>query len=449
MVYAGKLRIFRSFYWALWFVVVPLVLASAFVWLFTPAAGSAHTGLLGAIQSAVHEQPVPIAIVAFTCFEMALWALRHRLPFSSFAQASTRDDIPKGARGNVERAVILLNEAVAIREKHAKEISQNLGEHDRNELNEAVARLHRAVNESPFREEEFEQALTNADRLIDTRYSRWRRSETRDYIESILIAILVAMGLRAMVVEAFKIPSVSMVPTLQVGDHIFVNKFVYGPAIPFTHRRLWNRMPPKRGDVIVFAFPERPEQDFIKRVIARPGDKLEVRNGHPWINGWEVPNCYVGTYQYEDQELVPTRHSGDLFVEYLGEAAFLTLYDRGTFGSPEYQGPFFVKEGDVWVMGDNRNNSHDSRMWWGGQGGGVPYENIRGRALFVWLSIGNNGVEWGRLGAPVMGKPQLPKSMVVLQTGVDRCLNSRPSLEDATPPDKPIAPSTIVEQQLD
>ena len=114
-----------------------------------------------------------------------------------------------------------------------------------------------------------------------------------------------AMALRAFVVEAFKIPSGSMIPTLQVGDHIFVNKFTYGPAIPWTHKRVWNGMPPSRGDVMVFAFPEHPEQDFIKRVIAVPGDRLEARGGHPIINGWEVPSCRVGPYNYLEGEPPP------------------------------------------------------------------------------------------------------------------------------------------------
>jgi len=225
-----------------------------------------------------------------------------------------------------------------------------------------------------------------------------------------------------------------MIPTLQVGDHIFVNKFTYGPAVPWTHSRLWSRMPPERGDVMVFAFPEHPEQDFIKRVIALPGDKLEAREGHPWINGWEIPHCLVGSYSYQDIDTPTGRHEGDLFVEFLEDEAYLTLYDKTTMGSPGYQGPFLVKPGEVWVMGDNRNNSHDSRMWWGGQGGGVPYENIRGRALFVWLSVSENGIDWSRLGAPVMGRPRLPASNRGLEGGLTKCLRERPPLSKTQPP---------------
>ena len=171
------------------------------------------------------------------------------------------------------------------------------------------------------------------------RLGRWRKSEVREYVESILVAIAVAMALRAFVVEAFKIPSGSMIPTLQVGDHIFVNKFSYGPAIPWTHTRLWTRMPPDRGDVMVFAYPEHPEQDFIKRVIALPGDKLEARSGHPIINGWEVPSCLVGVYSYDEVDVAAQHHEGDLFVEFLEDEAYLTLYDHAVRRHPRVPGP--------------------------------------------------------------------------------------------------------------
>jgi signal peptidase I len=225
-----------------------------------------------------------------------------------------------------------------------------------------------------------------------------------------------------------------MIPTLMVGDHIFVNKFSYGPAIPYTHARIWTNMPPKRGDVMVFAFPEHPEQDFIKRVIAIEGDKLEARNGHPIVNGWEVPSCRVGAWSYNDYDSPIAHHEGDLFVEYLGDESFFTFYDRASAGFPEHQGPYFAKKGEVWVMGDNRNNSHDSRMWFGGQGGGVPFENIRGRALFVWLSVSDNGLDWSREGAAVMGQPRLPPAARGLEPALQGCLRTRPSVTSPPAP---------------
>lgn len=431
-------RVLRTLYWATWFVLVPLTLACFLVWALSAPSGVDHGGVIGWIEGWVREQPVPVGIVSFTLFEMAFWAARHHLPLAFHAHPPLRPDLPKGLRGPFERARALLEEAEGILERHGESVVKELSAKERDKLRADLDALEAAMEREPFDEESFVDALVRADGEVDVRLGRWRKSEVREYAESILVAVAVAMALRAFVVEAFKIPSGSMIPTLQVGDHIFVNKFTYGPAIPWTHKRLWSRMPPERGDIIVFAYPEHPEQDFIKRVIAIPGDKLEARGGHPIINGWEVPSCYAGVYSYVDGG-DGGKHEGELYVEFLADEAYLTLYDRQSLTS-DYQGPFFVKPNEVWVMGDNRNNSHDSRMWWGGQGGGVPYENIKGRALFVWLTVADN-MDWTRIAAPVMGRPpargpfgKLPQSMKNVEPGIDKCLRERPPLDKTRPP---------------
>jgi signal peptidase I len=419
-------------YWAIWFGLVPFVLAYVVVWALTPPSGVDAGTLVGVVESYVREQPVPVGIVVFTLFEMAIWACRHLLPLARFAHTPLRADIPARSRQTYERAGALLEEAEMVLEKHEKDIVRELSVKEREELQNDLEALRGAMDKVPFDEEAFGDAWARADGQVDTRLRSWRKSEVREYLESIFVAVVVALALRAFVVEAFKIPSGSMIPTLMVGDHIFVNKFSYGPAIPYTKSRVWTNMPPHRGDVMVFAFPEHPEQDFIKRVIALPGDKLEAKSGHPVINGWDVPSCRVGAWSYNDFDAPITRHEGDLYVEYLGNEVYLTFYDRASGAFPDYQGPFYAKPGEVWVMGDNRNNSHDSRMWFGGQGGGVPFENIRGRALFVWLSVSDNGVDWSREGAPVMGRPRLPPAAKGLEPQLDQCLRNRPG--QTTPP---------------
>jgi signal peptidase I len=420
----------RLAYWVLWFAALPVLFACGFLWAFSPPAGVESSSAIGVVQSLVHAQPVPVGIVVFTLFEIALWAVRHQLPFARHAHPPLRSDLPGPLRGDFERARALIDEAEVILTRHEKAVVRDLTAKERDRLRVELGSLREAMARVPFDEETFSAAFAKADGEVDVRLSRWRKSETREYLEAILMAVAVAFALRAFVIEAFKIPSGSMIPTLMVGDHIFVNKFSYGPAIPYTHSRVWTHMPPRRGDVMVFAFPEHPEQDFIKRVVAIPGDKLEARDGHPVINGWEVPSCRVGAWSYSDFDSAVSRHDGDLFMEYLGTESFLTFYDRASGPFPENQGPFFAKEGEVWVMGDNRNNSHDSRMWFGGQGGGVPFENIRGRALFVWLSVSDNGIDWSREGAPVMGLPRLPPSAAALQPEFQRCLSQRPAVTD-------------------
>jgi signal peptidase I len=421
-------RVLRLAYWVLWFALLPVVLSSVVIWALSPSSGAEPSGVLAWFQSVVRSQPVPVGIVLFTAFEVAIWAFRHQLPFAKHAQSSLRADLPAHTRADFERAQSLLDEAEAILSTSEKEVTRELTAKERQRLSEHLAALHSAMQRSPFDESAFVAALERAAGEVEGRLGRWRRSEVREYTEAILMAVAVAFALRTFVIEAFKIPSGSMIPTLMVGDHIFVNKFSYGPAIPFTRARVWTNMPPKRGDVMVFAFPEHPEQDFIKRVIAIEGDRLEARGGHPIVNGWEVPNCRIGDWGYSEYDSPISRHVGDLYLEYLGEESYLTFYDRASGYSPEYQGPYTVKKGEAWVMGDNRNNSHDSRMWFGGQGGGVPFENIRGRALFVWLSVSDNGLDWSRLGAPVMGRPRLPPSAKELEPALERCLKNRPTV---------------------
>jgi signal peptidase I len=421
-------RWLRWVYWGLWFAVVPIALSWLALWAFSPTSAVETGGVLGWIQAAVRSQPVPVGIVLFTWFEGVLWAARLHLPFARHAHPPQRADLPPRLRGQFERARVLLDEADSILARHAQGVVRELTAKERDRLGADLDELRTAMVNVPFDEDGFIEAFGKAEEQVDARLGRWRKSEVREYAEAILMAVAVALALRTFVIEAFKIPSGSMIPTLMVGDHIFVNKFSYGPAIPFTDARVWTNMPPKRGDVIVFAFPEHPEQDFIKRVIALEGDRLEAHNGHPVLNGWEVPSCRVGPWTYSDYDSPIAHHEGDLYVEYLGDESFLTFYDHAAGYLPENQGPYFAKKGEVWVMGDNRNNSHDSRMWFNGRGGGVPFANIKGRALFVWLSVNDGSVDLSREGAPVMGRPRLSPSAAALEPQLAECLKNRPAV---------------------
>jgi signal peptidase I len=302
---------------------------------------------------------------------------------------------------------------------------------------------------TPLDEELFIEDLSNADKLVARRLARWRKGELREYGESIGIAVAVALLLRFFVIEAFKIPSGSMIPTLMIGDHIFVAKYAYGPLLPMSDKRMYSRLPPARGDVMVFKFPENIDQDFIKRAVALPGDKLEALDGRLVINGWLAPHCHVGSFDAGQGA------SGELYLEYLGDRAYLTMFGNppgtdaceadGDCGSGaacrggvcgHLQGPYYVAENEVWVMGDNRGNSHDSRSWRNGLGAGVPFQNIKGRAMFVWLSWDEDGsLAPDRLFVSVMGQPQLPAgASPTLVKALARCMEQRPSVAAATPP---------------
>jgi signal peptidase I len=419
-------KLFRYVFWVLWFVVVPLVLAWIAVSALKPPEMSVTSDGFDRLRWLVKDQQVPAGIVLFTLFEMLLYHWRYYLPLAGRAGIGGRLDLPKELRREYERAAQLVDESNRILRKRRRQVQRFVSARARDELTEALDGLREVMEQKRFDPSQFDEAVERAAVLVSRHLGRWRKSELREYAESILIAVGVALLLRAFVVEAFKIPSGSMLPTLQIQDHIFVNKFAYGPTMPFTQTRLFKRLPPQRGDVMVFQYPEKPDDDFIKRVIALEGDTLVVEGGHPVINGWRVPSCRVGKYEFrESSGALPTR--GELFVEFLGEQAYLTLYEEGHFEGR--QGPYHVKSGEVWVLGDNRNNSSDSRAWYNQRGGGVPYALIKGRALFVWLSFGRDGgVTWDRLLHNVMGTPALPKgASPQLGVGIERCLMSRPA----------------------
>jgi signal peptidase I len=226
------------------------------------------------------------------------------------------------------------------------------------------------------------EALSKLDEKIDEHLKFARKSSLREYVESIGVAVTIALLLRAFVVEAFQIPSGSMIPTLEVGDHIFVSKFAYGIGIPFTNKKILKYGQPKRGDVIVFKFPKQQEIDYIKRVVALPGETIEVRRNEVFIDGRPMPREEVkGSCTYQEGPASGSFQECERWVEQLDGRGHTLFQKPGALLSDKP--PFKVPQGHVFVMGDNRDNSNDSREW-----GAVNEELIKGRALIVWWSRG-------------------------------------------------------------
>lgn len=249
--------------------------------------------------------------------------------------------------------------------------------------------------------------------LAETHLVPYEKSAVREYFEAIAIAILAALFLRAFAVEAFKIPSGSMQPTLLIGDHLFVTKFAYGLRIPFTKKYLVEFKEPERGDVVVFSFPRveaqkhlqlQPasmracidqrslgeEKDMIKRVIAKAGDTVEIRANTIIVNGEPLRRVFLakeptGNYLNPYENLEREAHDGR---EYMVR-----------FVSPRGSdfGPIKVAPGHLFMMGDNRDQSADSRCW-----GQVPVENVKGKALVIWWSVADEGVRWERFGKMIL-----------------------------------------------
>ena len=190
------------------------------------------------------------------------------------------------------------------------------------------------------------------------------RNIFQEYSEAFVVAVVLAIIIRALFVQAFKIPSGSMQPTLLIGDHILVNKLIYGIRIPFTDKRFPEFVQPRRGDVIVFVFPEDRTKDFIKRVVAVAGDTIEIRNKQVILNGQAVTNPHA-------------RFSSNMVYP-------------GDMNRRDNMKPETVPPGHLFVMGDNRDESHDSRFW-----GFVPLEDVKGEAFLIYYSAHPDG--WRRL----------------------------------------------------
>ena len=240
--------------------------------------------------------------------------------------------------------------------------------------------------------------VTGAVALADRLWLARRRSEGEkvpwwvEYGKSFFPVILIVFVLRSFLVEPFKIPSGSMVPTLLVGDFILVNKYTYGIRIPIINRKIVDINDPKRGEVMVFRYPEDPSLDYIKRVVGVPGDRVGWIDKRLVINGLEAPRRELPDYLHPERI-----HYSKHFAEKTGEVEHSILIEEDAPAAIPFVKAFPLREnchynsagvectvppGHYFMMGDNRDNSADSRVW-----GFVPEENIVGRAFFIWFNF--------------------------------------------------------------
>lgn len=212
--------------------------------------------------------------------------------------------------------------------------------------------------------EELDSKITSAETNVKP-----KKSALRENIEAIIVAIILALFIRTFIVQAFKIPSGSMKETLQIGDHILVNKFIYGVKIPFVNKTIIKGKQPKRGDIVVFEFPEDPKKDFIKRVVGVEGDTVEIRDKQVFING-KPDICEHAIHT--DPHIIP-----------------------GSMQPRDNIRPLVVPKNSLFVLGDNRDHSYDSRFW-----GFVSVDAVKGKAFIIYWSWDKEkfGVRWKRIG---------------------------------------------------
>lgn len=214
-----------------------------------------------------------------------------------------------------------------------------------------------------------------------------------EYARSFFPVVLIVFILRSFIAEPFRIPSGSMMPTLLIGDFILVTKFTYGIRIPVINKKIIQMNEPARGDAVVFRYPKNPSVDYIKRVIGLPGDHIIYKDKKLTINGKLMKQVSLGRYQGIGQGKTMT--GSEILTEDLNPVEHDILINHN---APNIKGTFIVPKGHYFVMGDNRDNSNDSRYW-----GTVPEENLVGKAFFIWMNWDweNTGVGFNRIGTVI------------------------------------------------
>jgi signal peptidase I len=211
-----------------------------------------------------------------------------------------------------------------------------------------------------------------------------------EYAHSFFPVLLIVFLLRSFIAEPFRIPSGSMMPTLLIGDFILVNKFTYGIRLPVINQKVIEMNEPKRGDIVVFRYPKNPSIDYIKRVVGLPFDKISYVNKRLTVNDQPITETSLGVFQGKGQGDEMT--GAMTFLENLTGVEHQILNRNGV---PSIEFTFTVPEGQYFMMGDNRDNSNDSRYW-----GTVPEENLVGKAFFIWMNwdLQYKGIDFARIG---------------------------------------------------
>lgn len=359
-------------------------------WQWTLLALAGGMGLLAgclAWQDVQQGDAVPGSLWATLAAALAVAAV------TGIARLLLGDEVREAQRRShaLRECRFLLKETKRALTHHSGDLKEGQAE----ELHDAAEALAAARDAGDY--DGMQEGVSRLDERLGRYLAPYRKSSTREYIESIAIALGIALVLRAFVFEAFKIPSGSMIPTLQVGDHIFVNKFIYGIRIPYTDLKLGMELrKPRRGEIVVFKNPKNEDEDYIKRIIGIPGDTIELKNNVVYINGKAVERKHVaGTCSYDDFIDDQWVHMNcDAWTETLDGHNYTTYYKPppNDLGPESNYGPITVPPRSLFVMGDARNNSNDSRYW-----RFVPYNLLKGKAMVIWMSWGR-GIRYDRVG---------------------------------------------------
>jgi signal peptidase I len=383
-------------------------------------------GWLNAIAVAVNQYPIPSALGLFLLFGTLVRYWLPRAPGGKYASALpvriaagvARRDLPAYVEG--AEMVRLIDKGGG-----GRHFEKSLPADQIAALGPMLDELATALEGDDV--ERVTRINSTVRALAAPRIAAHQRRDTLVLLVGLTIAGAVAFALRTVVVETYQVLSGSMLPSLRAGDRIVVNKLAYRGA--FGPREVLTPAP-RRGDLVVFrnTVSDGPEH-LVKRVVALPGDTVTMRGDRPVINGWSVPGCDAGLYVYP---VVEGAVRGRLRVEFLGAHAYATIESVGT----PMPVPYVVKDGELFVLGDNRTNSSDSRSWNGGQGAGVPFTSVEGRAERFFLATRRDGrVDFtefmGSLDRRLSTEGIDARS---LEQGIARCLTEWPTETEPPPP---------------
>ena len=413
------------------FVVIPALLAILVMVFFVPRSVPGLAGPLAVIALAGHRYPALLGAGLFLFFSALARYWRSSLPgwrYLSELPASLAPGVPADRLPERAAAASLGRWLGAPRTR--RRLERTVGAERYAEIESRRSDLWRGIEEGD------DLAIQGTVRALEELAApalaarRWR--EAVSLVATVASAVLVALVVRARVAEPYSVLSASMLPTLEPGDWVVGSKLAYGSA---------GAKMPRRGDVIIFraatvglAAPEAPPV-LVKRVLGTPGDHITMQAGFPIINGWRVPACDVGPYIYPLPDGQGGAFQGRLVVEFLDDRAYLAVHA----GSKPFAGEYEVKPGEVFVLGDNRSNSVDSRAWNEGRGGGVPLAGVDARAQ--WFLVGTHidgRSDWSR----VLRSLDATRTLLhvegsdsgSLDEGIAKCLKNPPKETHPPPP---------------
>jgi signal peptidase I len=424
---------------ALWVGVVPALLAALSLRFLVPSFGAGARGLVASLG---HAYPVPFVVGLFFVFSLLARYWRFRVPGGRYASplpAHVAPDERDGDRLAEWAALASLASAVTSRSTRRR-LSRTVDATGQAELEPRVAELRQALETADLAAAR--DAAAAIRRVVAPTLAAQKRREAWATLGAVAAAALVAFALRARVAQSYLVESNSMVPTFQTDDQLLGRRVTYEPS------RL-----PARGDVVLFrsdAVPalattsdHRPEV-LLKRVIGLPGDAIAMHGQVPVINGWPVPTCIAGSYVFVSTSGDGGNIQGLAVVEFLDDRAYLTLQSPP---GPHFTGTYTVQPGEVFVLGDARGYSVDSRSYGEGTGGGVPLSSIVARADRFLVGTHRNGdLDLTRLFAPITRvehRLQLEgMGSEALEKGIATCLERRPSETHPPPPTQARAAGT-------